>query len=158
MPLASFAGQFPAPTDAAGLAAASIGQGETLGSPLTMALVASTADSGAFHAPVLVADPAPGTAPTSTPVPPPVVDALHQLMRAVVTSGTGTAANVGGAAGPVYGKTGTAEFGPANPPATHAWFIGFREDVAFAVLVEGGGVGGQVAAPIAAKFLRLLPA
>jgi cell division protein FtsI/penicillin-binding protein 2 len=55
---------------------------------------------------------------------------------------------------PVYGKTGTAEFGTANPPTTHAWFIGYRGDVAFAVLVEGGGVGGQVAAPLAAKFLR----
>ena len=76
-----------------------------------------------------------------------VDDAIHQLMRAVVVSGTGTAANVN-AGGPVYGKTGTAEFGPGNPPATHAWFIGFRGDVAFAVLVEGGGVGGQVAAPI----------
>jgi cell division protein FtsI/penicillin-binding protein 2 len=73
-------------------------------------------------------------------------------MRLVVTSGTGTAANVPGQ--PVFGKTGTAEFGNANPPSTHAWFIGFRGDLAFAVLVEGGGVGGSVAAPIAARFLR----
>jgi cell division protein FtsI/penicillin-binding protein 2 len=41
---------------------------------------------------------------------------------------------------------------------THAWFIGFRGDVAFAIIVEGGGVGGVVAAPIAAKFLRALSA
>lgn len=160
LPLASFAGQFPDPADAAELAAASIGQGRVLASPLTMAVVAATAASGTQHAPTLVSDPAQAQAstPAASPVPGPVDDALHQLMRAVVTSGTGTAANVGGAAGPVYGKTGTAEFGPGNPPATHAWFIGFRGDVAFAVLVEGGGVGGQVAAPLAAKFLRLLPA
>jgi cell division protein FtsI/penicillin-binding protein 2 len=77
-------------------------------------------------------------------------------MRAVVTAGTGTAANVPG--GPVYGKTGTAEEGSGNPPATDAWFIGFRGDLAFAVVVPGGGVGGQVAAPIAARFLQAAPA
>ena len=57
----------------------------------------------------------------------------------------------------VAGKTGTAEFGNADPPATHAWFIGFRGPLAFAVLVEGGGVGGRVAAPIAARFLAAAP-
>ena len=56
----------------------------------------------------------------------------------------------------VFGKTGTAEFGSANPPQTHAWFIGYRGNLAFAVIVEGGGVGGQVAAPLAAKFLDAL--
>jgi len=35
-------------------------------------------------------------------------------------------------------------------------FIGFRGPLAFAVLVEGGGVGGRVAAPIAAAFLNAL--
>jgi cell division protein FtsI/penicillin-binding protein 2 len=57
----------------------------------------------------------------------------------------------------VAGKTGTAEFGTATPPQSHAWFIGFRGPLAFAVIVEGGGVGGQVAAPIAARFLAAVP-
>jgi len=57
----------------------------------------------------------------------------------------------------VYGKTGTAEFGSGTPPATHAWFIGYSGDLAFAVLVEGGGVGGRVAAPLAGKFLAAGP-
>jgi cell division protein FtsI/penicillin-binding protein 2 len=154
LPLAADSGQFPVPADTAELAAESIGQGRILASPLTMALVAGAAGSGTWQPPTLVNDPpqpagAPPVALASN-----VDDAIHQLMRAVVTSGTGTAANVNGT---VYGKTGTAEFGPGNPPATHAWFIGFRGDVAFAVLIEGGGVGGQVAAPIAAKFLRQLP-
>ena len=74
------------------------------------------------------------------------------MMRAVVTSGTGTAVtNVPG--GPVYGKTGTAEFGSGNPPKTHAWFVGWQGSTAFAVFVERGAFGGTVAAPIAARFL-----
>jgi cell division protein FtsI/penicillin-binding protein 2 len=72
-------------------------------------------------------------------------------MRQVVTEGT--AAPAGLPAG-VGGKTGTAEFGSGSPLPTHAWFIGFRGDLAVSVLVEGGGVGGRVAAPIAARFLR----
>jgi cell division protein FtsI/penicillin-binding protein 2 len=56
----------------------------------------------------------------------------------------------------VAGKTGTAEFGEADPPRTHAWFVGFSGDLAFAVLVEGGGVGGRVAAPVAGRFLAAL--
>ncbi|HYT25530.1 MAG TPA: penicillin-binding transpeptidase domain-containing protein, partial [Actinomycetota bacterium] len=58
--------------------------------------------------------------------------------------------------GAVAGKTGTAEFGTGNPLPTHAWFIGFRGDLAFAVVVEGGGVGGEVAAPLAGRFLAAL--
>jgi cell division protein FtsI/penicillin-binding protein 2 len=76
------------------------------------------------------------------------------MMEGVVTSGT--AAGAGLPSGTI-GKTGTAEFGGGNPPATHAWFVGARGDVAFAVVVYGGGVGGAVAAPIAAKFLSGIP-
>ena len=72
-------------------------------------------------------------------------------MRAVVTSGT--AAGVGFPPG-VYGKTGTAEYGTSRNPPSHAWFIGYRGNLAFAVLVEGGGVGADVSAPIANAFLH----
>jgi cell division protein FtsI/penicillin-binding protein 2 len=56
----------------------------------------------------------------------------------------------------VHGKTGTAEFGNANPPQTHAWFTGYQGDLAFAVVVEGGGFGAKAAAPLAAAFLTAL--
>ena len=65
-------------------------------------------------------------------------------MREVVTEGTAATADLPGKVG---GKTGTAEFGTGDPLPTHAWFIGFRGDLAFAVVVEDGGVGGRVAAP-----------
>ena len=42
------------------------------------------------------------------------------------------------------------------PPKSHAWVTGFQGDIAFAVLVEDGGFGGQVAAPLAAQFLTAL--
>ena len=57
----------------------------------------------------------------------------------------------------IAGKTGTAEFGSGNPPPTHAWFLGIRGDNAVAVLIEGGGVGGRVAAPVAGAVLAGLP-
>jgi cell division protein FtsI/penicillin-binding protein 2 len=147
-----FGGQIPSPVDEVEKVADSIGQGRVLASPLQMAGVAAAVDSGAYHAPTLVVG-APDATMTPTMLSPSVVASLRIMMAGVVTNGTGTAVDLSG--GPtVYGKTGTAEFGDANPPMTHAWFIGFRGDLAFAVVVEGGGVGGTVAAPIAAKFLR----
>jgi cell division protein FtsI/penicillin-binding protein 2 len=81
-----------------------------------------------------------------------VVGQLRTLMGEVVQRGTATVLrNTPG--GTVRGKTGTAEFGSKNPPETRAWFIGYRGDIAFAVLVEQGKSGGTVAAPIAKKFL-----
>ncbi len=77
-------------------------------------------------------------------------------MRAVVTSGTGTA--LGGVPGEVRGKSGTAEYGGGDPPPTHAWFIAARDDLAIAVLVEGGSSGGAVAAPLARRFFDVLGA
>ena len=155
LPIAAFGGAIPAPVDQAELAADAIGQGRVLASPLSMAVVAATVDAGSWHAPVLVTDPAqPAVTPPAATLPAAVDATLHDLMRGVVTGGTGTAANLPGQ--PVFGKTGTAEFGQDVPPQTHAWFIGFRGDLAFAVVVEGGGVGGQVAAPLAANFLRSL--
>ena len=49
------------------------------------------------------------------------------------------------------------EYGSGDPPPTHAWFVAFRGDLAVAVLVEGGGVGGQQAAPIAGRVFTQLP-
>jgi cell division protein FtsI/penicillin-binding protein 2 len=149
--LPAFGGQFPAPVDDVEKVASAIGQGRVLASPLEMAGVAAGVANGAVHAPRLVVG-SPDDTAKAVALAPTVVAGLRTMMAAVVSGGSGAPANVAGPT--VYGKTGTAEFGNATPPMTHAWFIGFRDDVAFAVIIEGGGVGGMVAGPIAAKFLK----
>lgn len=55
------------------------------------------------------------------------------------------------------GKTGSAEVSDDKSVRTHAWFVGFVDDsehpLAIAVLLEKGGSGGTVAAPIAQRIL-----
>ncbi|HEV2871268.1 MAG TPA: penicillin-binding transpeptidase domain-containing protein, partial [Actinomycetota bacterium] len=142
----------PPPSDRADLAAESFGQGRVTASPLQMALVAATVADGRWRHPTLVTE-GEGSSPAEAPDPldGKVAGTLRTLMRQVVTEGTAAPA---GLPGKVAGKTGTAEFGTGDPLPTHAWFIGFRGDLAFAVVVEDGGVGGRVAAPAAARFLR----
>jgi cell division protein FtsI/penicillin-binding protein 2 len=152
--LTASGGRVPLPSTDLERAATAIGQAQVEASPLQMCSVAATVDAGTYHAPRLVAgSPADMAAPA--PLNPTVVTGLRQMMAEVTSAGTGTAASVPGKP-QVSGKTGTAEFGPGNPPATHAWFIGYQGDIAFAVLVEGGGVGGSVAAPLAARFVAAL--
>jgi cell division protein FtsI/penicillin-binding protein 2 len=161
--------QVPPPSDRADLAAEAFGQGRVTASPLQMAMVAATVAGGRWRQPRLVtaetasadADPgedgATGGGGPAVEAPDPldakVAGTLRTLMRQVVTGGTAAPAGLPAGTG---GKTGTAEFGTGDPLPTHAWFIGFRGDLAFAVLVEDGGVGGRVAAPVAARFLRSL--
>ncbi len=151
MGLTAFGGRVPVPTSTSDAAATAIGQAQVVVSPLAMANAAATVDSGSLRLPRLVS----GTRDDTTApeaVEPTVISDLRTMMNAVVTSSIGTAASAGLPAG-TFGKTGTAEFGTANPPQTDAWFVGYNGDLAFAVLVVGGGAGGAVAAPIAAKFL-----
>jgi cell division protein FtsI/penicillin-binding protein 2 len=148
LPLAVAGGRFPRPRDLAEQAAAAIGQGRVEASPLHMATVGAAAATGSWRPPRLLA----GSRPSARPaVRPRVAATLRRLLRLVVAEGTGTAAAVPGE--PVLGKTGTAEFGTGSRPRTHAWFVGVRGSLAFAVLVEGGGFGGRVAAPIARRFV-----
>lgn len=147
--------------DTPALAQSGIGERDVRATPLLMAMVAAAiANDGVAMAPYVVAT---RTAPDGTVIsrysgqslgrviPMATAAALTEMMRAVVVIGTGTGATVGDVA--VAGKTGTAE-GGGGP---HAWFIGFgpTDDprIAVAVVVEGGGSGGGVAAPIAARVI-----
>ncbi|MEV7965216.1 penicillin-binding transpeptidase domain-containing protein [Sphaerisporangium sp. NPDC088356] len=126
-----------------------IGQNSVQASPLCMAEVAAAAASGVWK-PAIMTDAPPAGSPAQVPLDDGVADGLRTMMGAVVTRGT--AARAGLPSG-TAGKTGTAEVAGAR---SHAWFIGYRGDLAFAVLVQNGGTGGAVAAPIAAKFLKAL--
>ncbi len=150
---------------------AGIGQGVVAVTPLQMALVAEgLANGGVIMAPHVVSEIRDANnklverinpSPWMTATTPQVAAAVTQMMVNVVQSGTGTAAQIPGVT--VAGKTGTAQNAPNQAP--HAWFVAFAPAqaprYAVAVLVEHGGsqgndaTGGAVAAPIAARMLRL---
>ena len=144
-------GRFTTPRTPVDLAADAFGQGTDLVNPLSQASVVAAIDNGTWRPPQLVTSPAPRQTAQPRTLPATILDTLRPMMHAVVT--IGTAAGVGFPAG-TYGKTGTAEYGSGPNPPAHGWFIGYRGDLAFAVLVEGGGLGANSAGPIANAFLR----
>ena len=146
-------GHFTTPHDSVDLAADAFGQGLDLVNPLSQAAEVAAIDSGVWRPPLLVVSPKPHQKVKPHVISPTILNTLRPMMRAVVTSGT--AAGVGFPPG-VYGKTGTAEYGTGPHPNAHGWFIGYQGDIAFAVLVEGGGYGADSAGPIANAFLRKL--
>ena len=162
--LPTSSGYVPPPRDlgARGLAQIAFGQGSLLVTPLQMALVAAAVgNGGTMMTPFLVSQiraPDGRIRQTFTQrgsrnvMAASLAGEVAQAMVQVVQSGTGTAAQLPGVL--VAGKTGTAENPHGN---THAWFIAFapadRPVVALSVIVENGGVGGQVAAPIARQVL-----
>lgn len=82
-----------------------------------------------------------------------VYDFVREGMFQVVDDGTGRAARINNFS--LAGKTGTAQ----NPQGDdHAWFIAYgpvdNPEVAIAVIVENGGSGGAVAAPLARELIR----
>lgn len=132
--LPTITGSVPAATEEVQRAENGIGQGQVLAGPFSMALVAATVARGAPVVPQLYPD-----RPTEVlraPTEPDVtaITELRPMMRAVVTEGT--AEQLGGR-GELFGKTGTAEF--TADGRAHGWFVGYRDDVAFAVLVVDGG-------------------
>jgi len=155
LPLRAFAGSMASPADVGQLAADSIGTGTVRVSPLDMALVAAAVRSGTWHQPTLVTNPAePRLSPPGT-FSPQVIAVLRSLMRQSVTSGDGRPAAVRG--GAVYGQVGNVALGHHRHGLRASWFVGYRGNVAFAVLELTRSARASMA-PAAGTFLGGLPA
>ncbi len=156
MPLDAASSSFPFPEDLGDLMWGSIGQAQVLATPLQMATIAATiANDGKRMEPRIELR---GPKETERVVSRRTAAIMTRLMENVVQGGTGTAANIAGAR--VAGKTGTAEVDVNGQRMNHAWFICFapanNPEVAVAVVSELGGVGGEVAAPLARGILSLV--
>ena len=148
-----------------------IGQGEILVTPLQVAsFIAAMVNGGTLFSPALVEQIKPasgeatyefspevnGTLPISEETRQTVLEAMRMVTED--TRGTGYWALLGLDI-PVSGKTGTAQTPSGD---AHAWFAGFtrqndpdRPDIAVVVLVENGGEGSVMAAPIFKRAVSL---
>ncbi|WP_328506967.1 penicillin-binding transpeptidase domain-containing protein [Streptomyces sp. NBC_00391] len=150
--VSSFDGAVPVQSDAP-MAASLIGQGGVRMNPLNMASVVSTAKTGVFKQPYLVAPSVDGrTLATATrPMSATVRSQLTELLR--YTAAAGTAAEAMSGLGPDYGaKTGSAEVDGQKEP--NGWFTAWKGDLASAGVVQQGGHGSESAGPIVAALLK----
>ncbi len=159
-----------------------IGQGYMLATPLQLAAATATlsmrGERFVPHTLHAVGDPLSGVISDTTPQALPAIQvntpgAWDLIIKAMteVTSPYGTASRIGGAKYAIAGKTGTAQvhakklgvMGEEDESDTpeelrdHALFIAFAPAqaprIAIAVLVEHGGGGGAVAAPVARQVM-----
>jgi penicillin-binding protein 2 len=151
----------------------SIGQGQVLVTPIQVArFMSAVANSGVLWKPRLVQrierpgrgvvwnDP--GKVMGHVELSPVIWEFLRRSLWAVVNEGgTGGGARLPGL--DVAGKTGTAQMiakSRADKGQDHAWFASFAPandpEVVVIVMSEGGGKGGQVAAPIARKIYQAI--
>ena len=159
---------FPSRPDQVDVGRLAFGQGpataDPLVTPLQMAMVAAgVANQGVVMRPYVVGR---VTAPDGSTIErtkphkyhramhTSTAQALNQMMQAVVTGGTGTAAQIPGIR--VAGKTGTAETGgPLNTTSFIAFAPADAPRVAVAVVLQNQtGAGGTTAAPIAKAIME----
>lgn len=146
--LTTVTGQVPEGTTPLERTEAGYGQGLDLVSPFGMALASATVAAGKTPVPSLVATEKTEVTGQAEPPSPYMLDNLRGMMRQVVTSGTARGMQ---AQGEIYGKTGEAEINEGS----HAWFTGYRGDLAFATLVVLGG-GSQTSVAITDSFFQNL--
>ncbi|MFC0449343.1 penicillin-binding transpeptidase domain-containing protein [Rhodococcus jostii] len=145
--LTTVTGNVPIADSPAARVESGIGQGQVTATPFGMAMVAASIANGSTPSPMIVQG-KPGTADKTAPaVPANITSDLRTMMRETVTGGTATALqDIPG----LLGKTGTAESG--SGPA-HGWFVGIKDDLAFAVFIATGDSSAP-AVQAAGRFLR----
>jgi len=152
----------------------SIGQGPILVTPIQQAIVeAAIATDGRLVSPTFRLGGEMGTGSLPQPhgetLSGSTLAVIRRAMWGVVhEAGTGTKALISGF--DICAKTGTVQVVAASvgvknemelapEQRDHAWFVGFAPysspEIAFAILVEHGGHGGDVAAPIAKDVLQI---
>ncbi|MCR5545542.1 MAG: penicillin-binding protein 2 [Lachnospiraceae bacterium] len=138
----------------------SIGQGDTLVTPLHMAMIASSiCNEGLLMEPYIIdsvqndegtnvesySESEYGNILTTVQA-----EELEEYMRFVVTDGTASALNTDSYE--AFGKTGSAEYN-SDKDDTHSWFVGYAKDgdkeIAVAIILEGAGSGSSYAVPVA---------
>ena len=151
------------PPDAIGgtvaIGASAIGQGLVQASTLEMADVgAAIAESGRRPRPTMLQGARPRFVRVTSPK---IAGEVQGMMEAVVSAGTGTAAQIPGIT--VAGKTGTAELkdtaGKKNAAKfTDAWFVGYAPagdpKVVVAALFPNQGYGADTAAPAVRQMIE----
>ncbi|MCZ4554279.1 penicillin-binding transpeptidase domain-containing protein [Rhodococcus maanshanensis] len=124
------------------------GQGKVVVSTFGMALAAATIANGSTPVPTLISGEETKIEGAHPAISPEMVEGLRGMMRDVVTSGTATRI---ADQGEIYGKTGEAEVDGGS----HAWFVGYRGDIAFATLVVRGGSSDNAVAVTRDMFTAL---
>lgn len=145
----------------------SIGQGNTLVSPMHMAMIVSAAvNDGILMKPYYIdrvenvsGNVVKNTKPAESQrlMESSEAKILKSLMAQVVENGTASSLN--GQGYTAGGKTGSAEYyGSDGSMRTHSWFVGFsgveEPEIVVAVIAEGAGTGSSVAVPIAGRIFN----
>lgn len=141
-----------------------IGQGDTVVSPLEMALIASTvANGGNMMNPYYIDHIETYDGDMVKEYKPSLYKELMSTEEAGIladfmtkTVEQGTASKLSGQSYTAAGKTGSAEYETAGGKETHSWFVGYSNvsdpDLAIAVIAENGGSGSSTAVPIAKQI------
>lgn len=134
-------------------AAAMMGQGRVLTSPLAMATVLASVQNGSTVTPRILADEDQAAPEVPTPLTEDEAAQMQEMLRGVVTDGSlDDFADLPGE--PVIGKTGTAEYtNEEGELALHSWVIVAQGDLVVAAFVEDGSYGSVTAGPIAREVL-----
>ena len=145
-----------------------IGQGDVQVTPLQMAnIYAAIGNGGTLYRPSLVdrigagggapEEPYPVEVLSELPLSPQNIAIIQDSLWKVANDPNGTAVDkFEGLPFQVAGKTGTAEAPPRN---SHAWFAGYapanQPEIAIAVILEHGGEGSAVSAPLFRRIVEL---